>query len=329
MRFTTALCLLFPLFFALSPSLSAQSTDEGGHKLSWGFSLGFLSGEGEEIVYWDENTKDKLSQLLWEFNALPYAGLNIDYAWQKPGTEWGVFAEAAFKYGFSAKTGVMEDRDWIVQDYPAFLTHYSVHDNTTNKALLFDGSFGVAFRLFQKYWIKPAVAYHFMNFSWTATGGSILYPPTDTNGDGKPDPNGLEHVYLSPINVGKYSQTWHIISPAIAFYGEFNRYFSLEISFKLSPLVWFSGKDDHLLRDLVITEELTGGVFTEPALLFSFKPDKTLTLSVAVSRRGIAGTRGDAEYDEDGSAAFTIKNRGGSGYSAWDAGLVAKWTFSP
>jgi outer membrane protease len=282
--------------------------------------LGLLTGTGEEIVYRDKTTTDKASQLLWDFNALLYAGLDARYTWQIADS-WGIFAGASGKFGFPATAGVMEDRDWIAQ-YPDWLTHYSVHDNKTEEALLFDANVGVSFSIREIFQIKPSVAYRFMRFSWTAKGGSILYP-YDSDGDGTKDG---DHIYFtSPIDVGTYEQTWHIVSPMIGFSGQFNQYFDIELSLALSPLLWFFGEDHHILRDLVITEDLTDGFFIEGGLCLSFKPTQRVSLSFQVAYRNISGPRGDGKYDYESEPDLVAKGLSGAGYSAWDVGITAKW----
>jgi outer membrane protease len=310
--------LFLLIFVILGFFVSAQPTGINEHGLILGTSIGLLAGEGEELVYRDDNSDDKLSQLLWHFKPLVYAGINFHYNWQIPESRWNIFTDGIFKFGFPGETGLMEDRDWVATRYADWLTHYSVHDNETENAILIDANAGVSFTIFEKYLLKTYITYSYMNFSWTASGGSFLYPSAD--GD---------HAYLTVSrDVGTYRQTWNILSPGISFYGEFNRYFDIEISFKISPLVWFSAKDEHLNRDLVITEEYFGGIFLEPSLLFSFKPNNFFTISLSFLYRNISGTRGDGEYKEQGQPAFTAKNLTGAGYSGFDIGIMAKFNIS-
>jgi outer membrane protease len=317
---TYALLLVFVLFVVSGFSVSAQSTGRNSPGLFYDVSLGLLNGAGEEIVYRDKSSDTKLSQLLWEMKPLFYFGAGMHYHWLKPEKNWGVFAGALYKFSFiPAKTGVMEDRDWMAEYYPDFLTHYSVHDNRTEETQRVDANIGLSFRIAKKYLLKAYVAYEFMHFSWTARGGSLLYPDWDINGDGKPDG---DHDYLKPIDVITYKQDWHMVSPGIAFYGEFNRYFDLELSLKLSPFIWLSTKDNHLLRNLVITDNLDGGFFVEPSLIFSLKANNSI-ISISVEYKNISGTRGDAKYNDNGTST-TYKNMGGAGYSAFDVGITAK-----
>lgn len=310
------------VLIALGYPAPAQPAGTRDHTFLFGTSIGWLAGEGEEIVYKGLNSDNKLSQLLWKMSPLFYTGLDVNYKWQKPENKWGVFASALFKYGIPSETGKMEDRDWIYLNYPDFLTHYSVHDNRTEGAILFDADIGVSFNIYGSFLFKTYVSYNFMHFSWTANGGSILHPPWDTDGDGFID--GI-HAYLPPIDVVEYEQNWHTLSPAIAFYGEFNQYFDIEIYLELSPLIWFSGKDNHISQNLIITSDLRGGFFIEPGLLFSFRPGKLLTASLSVAYRNIRRTRGNSNYNDRARMQISNFDIGGAGYSAFDIGIMAKF----
>jgi outer membrane protease len=293
-------------------ALSAQEKAVN-HDLSLGTSIGVLYGQSEEIVFRNNNTKDKLSQLLWDIKPLVYAGVDLDYRWYRPASRWGVFFDVSCKLGFPMQTGVMEDRDWLALDYPQFLTHYSVHDNKTVSAIMADADMGLSFQIFGRFLLKPYLSYGIMYFSWKATGGSFLYPES----------SGGHVYYTDPIDVITYRQTWHIVSLGLAFYGEFNRYFNAEVAFKGSPLIWCMAVDDHILRNLVITDNLDIGLFIEPRLLFSFVPTDFFTLSLAVQYRNISLVRGDGTYDEEGEPKRITKNMKGVGYSVLDAGIVA------
>jgi outer membrane protease len=308
--------ILLALFAMVSFSVSAQSADINREGWLLGISLGVLAGEAEEIVYRNENTDDKLSQLLWPFKPLVYAGVDLHYNWRIPASRLNIFADGIFKLGFPGKTGIMEDRDWIDARYAEFLTYYSIHDNKTEDAVLIDINAGVSFPLFERFLLKTFLAYHYMYFSWSASGGSFLYP----------DSNGGHYYSTVPVNVITYKQTWNIISPGVSFYGAFNRYFDMELSFKMSPFIRLFALDEHLVRNLVIIDDLQGGFFVEPSLLFSFKPNSNLTLSFSFQYRNIAGTRGDGEYKEQGKQSFTTDNLNGAGYSVFDIGIITRFS---
>jgi outer membrane protease len=318
--FMKNVCIVLCILMAQGLALPAQeAAAKATHSLSLGVSTGLLAGASEEIIYRNASTPSKLSQLLWEMKPLAYAGLDLRYDLRRAAAAY--FAGASVKLGIPGETGLMEDRDWIVSDYPSFLTHYSVHDNKTENAVLIDASIGTAFQLFQRFLFKLYASYSFMYFSWAGTGGSFLYPA---------DPNqpNQTHVYLvDQITVITYTQAWHSIAPAIAFYGAFNRYFAIEVQLKLSPFVWASSEDHHLLRSLVITEELDGGFFIEPALTLSFKAAPAFTVSLSVLYRQISGTRGDSTYagGDDFPEPNTFKGLAGASYAAFDVGLAVQY----
>lgn len=303
-----ALVFIFVSFYIL-----AETTKEHDFRFSIGTSIGILAGKSEEIVYRDGNSSEKLSQLLWQFKPLVYAGLDFHYIWFGQETGAYFFTGLYFKYGLPGGSGLMEDRDWLIDQSPDLLTHYSVHDNTTNSAFLIDADVGGSFGFLRELRLKLYFSYSYMTFSWTASGGSFLYP--DYNGG---------HVPGSG-DCGTYTQIWQILSPGFSFYGTFYRIFDFELSFRASPLVWCYDKDEHLLKGLVINDYLFGGVFMEPGLLFSFKPVSFLSLSTSVSYRYISGTRGDAVYHRKGRPASTYENSSGAGYSAFNISITAKF----
>ena len=110
----------------------------------------------------------------------------------------------------------------------------------------------------------------------------------------------------------------------ISLYGKFNRYFDADISVKLSRFVWCKATDNHILRDLVITEDLSGGFYVEPCLLFSFTPKDWFKLSFSAAYKNIWGSRGDSLYKEPG-LTVSYKNIAGAGYSAFDIGIITSF----
>jgi outer membrane protease len=177
-----------------------------------------------------------------------------------------------------------------------------------------DFNIGASFVIFRDFLLKAYISYHYMHWAWAAYGGSILYPTGN-------------HEYLQPTIKGlTYEQNWHIISPAIAFYGEFNRFFDIEISLQATPLIWCMAVDHHLMRNLVINENIFGGFFIEPSLLFSFKPIDHFVLSFSFQYRNISGTRGNGVYKYTGDPPFTYRNGVGAGYTSYDIGIIFKYS---
>jgi len=292
------------------------------HNFSLGTSIGILYGQSEEIVYRNRDSDEKLSQLLWDLKPLVYAGANLHYHWQNPFYNWGLFSDVLFKFGLPGNTGYMEDRDWMDTQYANFLTHYSISDNKTESAVLIDFNAGITFNVYQDWLLKFFVSYSYMNFSWTASGGSVLhpYPPDNPNIDHS---RGSHGYFKTPIDVVTYKQSWNIVSLGASFYGAFNPYFNIDISIKLSPLISCMSEDNHILINWIMTDYLYGGFFIEPNITFSFTPNDFFTLSFSAKYRSINNTRGDSLYNRNNS--FTLyRNIGGAGFSAFDAGIVAR-----
>jgi outer membrane protease len=319
------------LLFAIPPMLAAEEqavtervASTSGLRFSLGASLGLLYGQGEELVYWSPGSDRRLSQLLWDLKPLGLAGVDVGLDWQKPGSRWGFFADGNFKFGFPGKSGVLEDRDWRGNNYPDWLTDYSVHDNRTRSAILIDAAIGASFRLSGAFALKAYVAYDFIRFSWTASGGSFLYPAPPSGGGHYP----IEKLMVS--DVGNYSQTWHIISPALALYWKFLPASDITFSLAVSPLIFSSAVDNHLLRSLDIFFDMKGGLFIEPKLVFSYTPKDYFSLSLAVSYRNISGTRGNGKYVQQATGTTPASTKEyddaiGAGYRAFNVSLSAKF----
>ena len=182
--------------------------------------------------------------------------------------------------------------------------------------MLIDLTAGVSITLFDRFLLKPFLSYSLMRFSWAASGGALLYPASQGG-----------HRPLEDVTVITYTQTWNIIATGISFYGAFNRYFDVDVSFKLSPFIWCAAVDNHFLRDLTITESIWGGFFVEPGLRFSFTPNGFFKLSLAAAYRYIGYTRGNSLYDDRYNGTVTTYGYiGGAGYSAVTIGLAATFT---
>jgi outer membrane protease len=304
---------------ALLMAFAAGFFAQEGHaySLSISPSLGLLHGQGEEIVYRDGATDDKLSQLLWDCKPLVYLGVGLQYEWQKPAKPWGFFAGLRFKFGFPGESGVMEDRDWLSAAYPGWLTHYSVHDSETETAIVLDIDLGFSYTIAGRLLLRPFLSYGRLSVSWAAKDGSFLYPSGGT----------YEHFYLTGYGqVGTYEQTWHTVSLGVSLSGAFNRYFEADISLKLSPLVWCATEDNHIMRNLVIKGALQDGYSVEPRLVFSFTPTEVLKLSLEAAYRYTAGARGDTDYYEYGLLQGGIpKNIGAAAFSAFDVGIALQF----
>ena len=313
------------VFIILSFNLFAESID-GDYRYFFGTSIGFLSGKTEEIVYIDGVSGDKLSQLDWEFKNVLLAGFDLVFDWQSNKSAFGFFYKFDFKFGitgFPFTNGVMEDRDWVdtsgkgeYYTYPDWLNLYSEHENKTNAVFLADFSAGVKVRLKSASILKVFLSYNFMNYYWEAFGGSHLYPPETLDRHG---------YWPSSQKVITYSQSWHMLSPGVSYYGEFNSLFNIELFFKCSPFIWLSSIDNHIGKNTVYIDKPKGGLFLEPGLVFSFNSGKNTSLSFTYSYKKITGSRGESGYSKNGNPVVEIGNMAGAAFTSHEVGLLLKF----
>jgi outer membrane protease len=306
--------LLILIFISFSLYSQIINFENKSLSLSVSPSFGVISGHSEEIAYMYEESDTYMSELLWNMSPLFYYGIGIDAAWKLPNSIniQNIFVSGSAKWGIPGKTGKIEDRDWD-PDYPDWLTHYSVHDNTTREALLLEFNFGANFVLLDKFLFKPFFSFDYMYFSWLASGGSLLYPESDGG-----------HIYF-PVdkNVMAYKQRWYMFSPGLAFSGNFNKFFGLELSFKISPFIWCNAVDEHLMKGVNYFDYMYGGIFLEPKCVFSVFFSSVFYMELSVSYRKISGPRGD-DVVKANSLRYTLRNSNaaGAGFDVWDAGLL-------
>ena len=309
--------LLIIIGAMLIGAISAEETAARNH-FSFGAVGGILYGQAEEIVYLNSSSSNYMSQLLWDMKPLVFMGAALEYVRQKPLVNFDFFIDASIKWGIPGlNAGIMEDRDWLGTN-PAWLTHYSTHDNRTTDAMLVEANMGVIFTITENIMLKTALSYRFMSFAWTASGGSVLYPATEDN-------PSTSHGYLQPdLDVISYQQEWHIVAPMISLYGQFNRFFNTEIAIKASPAIFFAGEDDHILRSLIFTSSYSNGLFIEPSLIFSWMLSDYFSLSLSAAYRHISGSRGDVRTTKNGIDLGMTRNTEGAGYAVFDVGLSAR-----
>ena len=320
---------LFMIFLVLlgfsvnAEDIANEVGDNDEHLLSFGFSFGLLSGISEEIVYRGSSANSYMSQLVWPLNPLLYLGIDAGYSWLGPVNPEnvfkrifsGIFIDASVKYGLPGYTGLMEDRDWR-RPQTDWLTDYSVHDNKIEFAMLAGLDIGKSFRLYNEFRLSVLLSYNVMYYSFSAEGGTFLYPELDGGHFYTPDPE----------TVVTYRQFWQILSPGISFYGMFNNFFDIEIFIKVTPLISASSFDEHLSRTMqIINDPMYYGLYIEPGMVFTFNPPVSkFMLSFSLNYKNISGTRGNSMYRyPDRSDIYG--NVGGANYSVFDIGIAAKY----
>jgi outer membrane protease len=320
--------LLVSMFLCccLSVPLRAENT----YSFSLSSSFGILYGYSEELVYKHAGDDTLLSELIWDFKPLVYAGTALDFGRTNPWERRGFFAGASVKYGFPLKTGAIEDRDWAAagDDY---LTHYSRHDAWSQGTLLSDISLGFSFPFLKSLLLKPGIRFSYMYFSWNAQDGFTQYA-SKNGGDYQPWDSGIAKNPVSGPGI-IYSQHWFIFSPVLAAALKFDSRFFLDLYMAATPLIFCAATDDHLIgfdlkKGRQFKDYLSWGLSLEGGAGFAFAPAAKFEIRLDWGFRYISGPRGETYWRTTGpgltSSSFYLSGEGGAGLFIMDTGISAK-----
>jgi len=297
------------------------------HAASYALSIcpqfGFIYGQAEEIVYPSSRYKaELLSQLLWDIKPVFYYGLAMDFARAQPMDTWGFFSNLSLKNGIPHKSGNMEDRDWESIENDA-LTKYSIHDNFTDNVLFLDFSAGFSFPLKRILLLKAYLTVSYMHFSFYGENGHASYA-RETGGNIFASINDNPHKISFDGRVINYTQEWLTIAPGVSLGYYFTSRFLAELAFQISPLVYCTDLDEHLMTYTQYRDYMRYGVFIEPGFHVSWFAGKRLELSLKCSWRHIGGTRGETYQSSFFSDNFVRNGEAGAGLSVIDTGLCLK-----
>jgi outer membrane protease len=309
--------------------LNAEEPPKKLFSFSVGTSLGFFHGRSEEIVYKNKDG-DYLSELLWDIKSLLYTGMDLSLRLQIPSwpaTFYTVFSE---KIGFNGRSGIMEDRDWDMND--SFLTHYSRHDNYILGAWFIDADIGASFPL------RPGMASNsdlsvfirlsYMKLEWISRDGYTQYGKNNHNGSFPYVPwDDSFPKEASPGPAIQYKQQWLFLSPGIAAAFPVSDFFTLGGSFTITPLIMATAEDLHMLRNLEFQDRPRGGIALEPEFRITFFPNRLCSLSLKASWRYINGSAGRSWKRYTGSSEYQDNGNSGAGFNVLDTGISFKLYF--
>lgn len=315
---------IFFFVLPLAGETGSSPKSETAYALSAAPVFGFLYGQSEELVYKQAKNNTLLSQLIWEIKPLFLLGAALDLDRRYPMEKWGFFVNLTAQFSVPLKTGTMEDRDWRAPEDR--LSHYSIHDNYTYWAMFFDVSGGLSVPLKSQVLFKFYAALNYMQFKWIARDGYHQYGSL-TGGNYAPWTKDLEKISDSgPVIF--FTQNWFIITPGISLDIPLYRFFSVNIDFQMSPLVFCLDQDNHIQRGLQFNDYMFGGIFFEPRGAFVFPLHKKITLSVYVSYQVIKDLRGyTVQKNLNSAATATNQDQAGTAYSALGGGLSLKIRF--
>jgi outer membrane protease len=308
------LVILLGLFFAVLPPLAGETT----YTLSAAPVFGFLYGHSRELVYTEPGSDILWSELIWDIKPLFLLGVSLDFSRRYPLEKTGFFADASARFAVPYRTGYMEDRDWLAPEYR--LSEYSIHDNYTQGAMLFDLQAGASLPIKSAGLLKLYAGFHYMRFSWIARDGYFQY------GRKTPwNPNITKEPWSGPVIA--YVQNWFILSPGVSFYIPLHRFFSVTLDLQVSPIVFCLDQDDHIhpAKRVQYKDYMFWGVFFEPRGEFIFSPHNRIDVALSVAYRFIKGPRGYTDItDYSGGESGRLPDAAGAGFSALAAGLSVK-----
>ncbi|MDR1566694.1 MAG: omptin family outer membrane protease [Treponema sp.] len=312
--------------------------EEGKAKSAYAFSIipaaGIFWGKAKEILYKYPDAGTPVSQLLWDFKPLVYAGTDLEFGPRDPFAKSGVSAGGSLKFGFPFVSGVMEDRDWAADDGD-YLTNYSRHDALSNGAFMVDLSAGFSWAILSTVTVRVYGELSYHRFSWTSEGGYIQYPK-DSSGNYLYDQPWTPDLPTDPVyGTGiTYTQNWLMFSPGFSLGLKLSRRFSAGCFIAWTPFIYAVCIDDHLLalskgeRYTRGEDYLKGGISTKAGLKISFAPKEGLEFSLSAGFRNVSGPRGDSynmNMGVDTGGSFSLSTyEGGAGLLVLDTALSAK-----
>jgi outer membrane protease len=284
-------------------------------------------GQSEELVYQASNPDEYLSQLLWDIKPLWYYGSSLSYGLEEPLQKAGLFAEIFLRAGIPAKTGVMEDRDWMAPDNQ--LSHFSSHINFTRGAMLADAGLGFTVPIQSRLWIKAGLWFSYMWFSWDSQDGYLQHAAEDFNKVYEVWNEQIPKVYLFGPAIS-YLQSWYALSPGLSLQLPLSSLCRLGISILWSPWILVMAQDIHHSKpDVQFLDRMSAGAMLfEPRGEVTFSPHKKLALSWFIAYRYISQARGPSKNrksitssDAGGGPYSNTLNESGAAYRVLETGI--------
>jgi outer membrane protease len=261
-----------------------------------------LYGQANEEVYDQVSPPGpnyKLSELIWPFHPLVYAGVGLDLD-----TRAGLFASLDVEQGFPGKVGSMTDSDYL--DGDGVKTNFSQSDSYIERFLDLGLLVGYDFIRSGPLTFGIFGAFEYQDFKFSARDGYTQYPSygqqyyTDSTGAYYPGtyPAWSPSETETPIygTLGLYEQVYILGSLGLKASYSICPGLSAGASFALSPLLYCYTEDDHELRQLSIYGKFSSGLELDPKIFaeYSLKPGATLRLDL--SYRWTTGLIGSGTY---------------------------------
>jgi outer membrane protease len=236
-----------------------------------------------EKVFFSEDSKIE-SELCWTSNYILSAAFALEARQREPYTRIGFFAGAQLDAGIPMRSGYMVDRDWV--KYEDLYSAFSQHDNYTTSYINFDAHIGVSIPFINRLLLRPSVGVKWINLVMTAADGYGEYRVTTEDFTGR---------------VVKYTADWFLLYPSIAFRYKVVPSLEAEVSFNITPLVYYKGEDDHIVRKIIYYDKIDGGIYLQPSVRILYSPAKNFGAELSAGFFYSNAKGGSTEAKENGS----------------------------
>jgi len=300
----------------------ALQTTGAGVSFSLGTSIGLVEGTATELaISYPNGRKFKLSELTWDIKDVVMAGVygsvGLGRRFRLNLGVWSALIEG---------NGTMVDRDWDYSESDsAFLkpndgnwTHESRHPDTSlDKGILVDLNLSVLALPAGPFSLRGIVGFKHDTWKWSARGGTYVY-----SFEGFRDITGS---FPEGVQVITYEQQYSI--PYIGVGASWTRSaFQLETHLLVSPVVFASDKDEHVLRAVTFEGEFSGGKYIGLGLNATWAFARHWATTLGVEYQKIPEITGDISIaGSEGSGLF--RGGGGVAMSATSVILGAGYRF--
>lgn len=275
--------VLVPFIILLAPLLSAVEPP------SCFFSLGTGSGTVHELVFFQD---DILSELVWPLDSLTTitAGVSLP-------------AGNAFVLSISAETGMLMTRQYMTDsDYmnlpgDSRKTHFSRHtadlDTYHEFSIALSRIFSVPVRGIRSrdfVTITPHLEFRWTSIAWTGRDGYKQYG--ESGGVYYPWDPDMEKIPFDGAVITWRVSRMMLLAALSASVPAGNR-FHITGTISVTPLIYCTATDNHLLTNTRYKDTLVGGLFIEPTIRISCRITTKQTLFLSGSRVWMSDSRGD------------------------------------
>jgi outer membrane protease len=322
------LLIFLSLIFVLP--LQAQIFNFSNHSLSMQIESGVLYGTAYEIIYQTSHSADYRSELQWNIKPLWFVGAFFEYAPKKPLANNAIFLNFDLKVGIPAKTGVIEDRDWLDRSKLDMLTLFSSHDNKTTEAFTMNGATGFSIPLIGDFLAKTSLDLMIIDYQFESWDGYTQYGTNTIEPPYTPWNSGLPKVDFKGVGIDYY-QFWFVLKPTFGVEWHRNK-FIIKSAFSASTNVFCYTVDNHYKRTPPFTSTgiLQNGLLLEAKGAFICKLTDSFSVGISLAYTSIEGTRGDLTNEEKyyyRTVATSLPNCVGAGYRVFTGELMLKKVF--